>query len=250
MIAPRESDAIVSEDNRIVLERRAGVAWLRIARAEKANALTVEMMASLRARIDEATADDAIRALVVTGAGGRAFCAGVDVRAAVELPDADARELRSERFFALITSLARCPKPVIAALNGIASGGGAMTALLADRVVAADHAAITLPEIDLGGPTLPGAAILTHLAGAGLASDLLQSGRRMPAAEALARGLFHEVVAADTLDAQAQRAAELYGGKPAHAFALNKEWLRRTLVAQLAAAHHEHRKLRAAGVMH
>jgi enoyl-CoA hydratase/carnithine racemase len=125
-----------------------------------------------------------------------------------------------------------------------------MIALLADQVVAAEHAAIAMPEIDLGGPTMPGLAILRFLAGAGVASDLVQSARRMPVAEALARGLVNQIVRPEALHEHSERAALMLGTKAANAFRLNKQWLRQPLVAALSAAHEEHRRLRASGTMH
>lgn len=239
----------MSEPQPIVLERHGEVAWLVIDRADKANALTAAMMSTLSAHVAAAAVDEAVKALVLTGAGQRAFSGGVDFRTATELPADEARRLRSQRFFELLIALAGFPKPVITGMNGVASGGGAMLALLGDRVIAADNAALALPEIDLGGPTMPGLAILTHVANASVASDLVQSGRRMPAAEALARGLVGEVVKQEELQGRIEQAALLLGSKPAQAFALNKAWLRRPLIAALHAAEEEHRKLRASGAM-
>ncbi|MCC6533060.1 MAG: enoyl-CoA hydratase/isomerase family protein [Burkholderiales bacterium] len=236
--------------NPIVLDRRGEVAWLIIDRAGKANALSAEMMQQMSAQVAACGVDAAVKALVVTGAGQRAFSGGVDFRTATGLPEAEARRLRSERLFELLIALAGFPKPVVTRMNGVASGGGAMLALLADWVVASDAAALALPEIDLGGPTMPGLAILTYLGGAAVASDLVQSARRMPAAEAQARGLIGEVVAQDALDAATERAALLLGSKPAQAFALNKRWLRRPLLESLHAAEAEHRRLRASGEIH
>lgn len=240
----------MSNPSLIAFERRGDVAWLSIDRVDKANAMTAEMMAQMTAHVGTAAADIGVKALVLTGAGQRAFSGGVDVRSPSPLPIEAARRQRSERFFELVIALAGFTKPMITRMNGIASGGGAMIALLADRVVAADHAALSLPEIDLGGPTMPGLAILTHLAGAGVASDLVQSGRRMPAAEAHARGLVGEVVGPAALDARTDAAALLLGSKPANAFMLNKRWLRRPLLESLHAAEAEHSRLRASGAMH
>jgi len=234
----------------ITFERRGDVAWLVIDRADKANAINAEMMAQMTAHVGTAAADSSVKALVLTGAGQRAFSGGVDVRSPSPLPTDEARKQRSARFFELVIALAGFPKPMITRMNGIASGGGAMIALLADHVVAAESAALSLPEIDLGGPTMPGLVILTHLAGAGVASDLVQSGRRMPAAEAHARGLIGEAVDAASLDARTDAAALLLGSKPANAFMLNKQWLRRPLIEALHAAEAEHARLRASGAMH
>jgi enoyl-CoA hydratase/carnithine racemase len=251
MIHPRKiEEGYVSENQPVRIEMRGEVAWLVIDRADKANALTAAMMEAMTTHLAAASRDDAVKALVLTGAGTRAFSGGVDFRTVTDLPADEARRLRSQRFFELLIALAGFPKPVITGMNGVASGGGAMLALLGDRVVAVENAAIALPEIDLGGPTMPGLAILTHVANAGVASDLVQSGRRMPAAEALTRGLVGEVVKSEELQGRVEQTALLLGSKSAKAFALNKEWLRRPLIAALNSAEAEHRRLRASGALH
>ena len=236
-------------EKHIVLQRRGEFARLTIDRAVKANAMTLAMAEALTAGVRAAAADDGVKALVITGAGERAFCAGVDVREATALSAAEAGSVRSQRFFDLLLALALCPKPVIIALNGAASGGGALLALLGDCVIAVEGADLAIPEIDLGSPTLAGIAILAHVGGGALAADLVQTGRRMSAAEALARGLYAEVVAAGALAARAEAAARLLGSKPAKAFMLNKEWLRKPLIDALRLAETETRRLRASGVV-
>ena len=220
--------------------------WLRLERLEKANALTVGMMQGAKAAIAHATADASVRAIAVQGAGEKVFSAGVDVREQPADGDLPAhRNRRSAAMFELLNALLDTPKPVIAVLNGIASGGGAMLAFVCDARVAVDSAEISLPEINLGMPTFAGAAVATHLGGLALASDLVQTGRRMPAAEALARGLLTSVVARSELDAEALRVAALFAQKEAASFAANKRWLNRGLKAALAEARVEaqaHRK--------
>ena len=236
-------------ENHIVLQRRGEIARLTIDRAAKANAITLAMAEALTANVSAAASDDGVKALVLTGAGARAFCGGVDVREATALSAEEAGSVRSQRFFDLLLALARCPKPVIGALNGSASGGGAMLALLSDCVIAVEGASLAIPEIDLGSPTLAGIAILAHIGGGALAADLVQTGRRMSAAEALARGLYTEVVPAGALAARAEAAARLLGSKSATAFRLNKQWLRRSLVEALRLAETETRRLRASGIV-
>ena len=121
-----------------------------------------------------------VRSVVITGAGERVFCAGVDVREKPE--DGNTQRHRERRSFALAAlqdAVMDTPIPIVAALNGIASGGGAMIALLADSCVAADTAALTLSEIDIGIATFSGASILEVIGGRALALDMIQTGRRM-----------------------------------------------------------------------
>lgn len=216
------------------LENREGCLWLKLDRAEKANALTVDMMEGVAATLAHIGADPAVRAILLTGAGDKVFSAGADVRAKPADGDVAAhRARRGAALFALLTGVMDCPKPVVAVLNGIASGGGAMLALVCDARVAVESAEISLPEINLGMATFPGAAIATHVGGLALATDLVQTGRRMPAAEAFGKGLLTGVVARPELRAEAMRVAALFVQKDASAFAANKRWLNKALKAAL-----------------
>ena len=224
---------------------RATTLWITLDRADKANALAVGMMESATAALRDAASNDAVRAIVITGAGERAFCAGVDVREQPADGDAAAhRRRRSAALTALIDAVVDSPKPVVAALNGIASGGGAMLALLTDFRIGVDNAAIALPEINLGISTFIGAEIAMEIGGLALATDLVQTGRRMPADEALARGLLNRVVAREALTEAADQAATDLAGKDAKAFAANKAWLNRRVKRALEEARAEHERHR------
>jgi len=221
----------------VIMEQRDRQRWLRLNRPDKANALSLQLMAELTAEIRQCEIESEVRSVVITGAGARVFCAGVDVR---EMPAdgdvADHRKRRAAALAGLLDALLDSTKPVIAVLNGIASGGGAMAALCADMRIAVDDAALALPEINLGLPTFTGAAFANHYGGLALAVDLVQSGRRMPAAEACARGLFNRVVARDVLERVAGELAEELGSKDAATYAANRRWLMRPLREALAAA--------------
>ena len=237
----------MTADNHLVVEQRGAVLWITLNRADKANALSVGLMESAVAALKRAGDNEATRAIVLTGAGHRAFCAGADVRE--EPADGDMprhRARRSAALAAFLDAIMDTLKPVVCALNGIASGGGAMLALLSDGRVAVDTAAISLPEINLGMSTFTGAAIAMEVGGHVLATDLVQSGRRMPAAEALARGLVSDVVSRDELDAAATKAASALAEKDPKAFAANKLWLNRRMKAALAEAREEHARHRKA----
>jgi enoyl-CoA hydratase/carnithine racemase len=233
-------------NEKLLTERRDSHLWITINRPEKANALTVDLMERITAAIVTAGRDDSVRAVLVTGAGERVFCAGVDVREPPEDGNvARQRERRSIALAALQDAVMDTPKPVIAVLNGTASGGGAMLALLADACVAVDTAQLSLPEIDLGIATFSGANILEVIGGRALALDLIQSGRRMPAAEAAARGLIAAVALRGELHAAANALAERLGSKKPHTFADNKRWINRSLKTALAEAREEHARHRA-----
>jgi enoyl-CoA hydratase/carnithine racemase len=239
-----------AEDATLVLaEQRGGLLWVTLNRADKANAMTVAMVERVTAHLTAAADDADVRAVLLTGAGERVFCAGVDVR---EKPaDGDVarqRERRSHALAALQDAIIDTPKPVVVVLNGTASGGGAMVALLADACVAADTAGLALAEIDLGIATFSGANILEVIGGRALALDLIQSGRRMPADEAVSRGLVRASVSRDELHDKATLVADALGAKRPSVFADNKCWINRSLKAALHQArekHAEHRALAA-----
>ena len=229
------------------VERKQSQLWLTLDRADKANAMTVAMVQQLTSELKAAAQDEQILSIVLTGAGERVFCAGVDVREQPEDGDqARQRERRSIALAALQDAVMDTPKPVVVALNGMASGGGGMLALLADACLAAEEAAIALAEIDIGIATFSGANILETIGGRALALDLIQSGRKMPAREAMTRGLVRSVVAREDLHASAIALADALGKKPPQAFADNKRWINRSIKAALAEAREEHARHRAA----
>ena len=232
-------------DENLLIERRDAHLWITLNRSDKANALAVGMMQDAAAALNAAARDPQVRAVVLAGRGHRAFCAGVDVREQPADGDVAAhRKQRSAALAAYLDAILDAPKPVVAALNGIASGGGAMVALLSDVRVAADSAAISLPEINLGIATFTGASIAIQIGGLALATDLVQSGRRMPAAEALTRGLLSSVVPRDELEGEATRVALILAEKDPKTFAANKAWLNRPMKAALAEARAEHQRHR------
>lgn len=163
-----------------------------------ANAIDVATSRALFAAFERLHTDPALRVGVVTGAGGRFFSAGWDLKAAAagEPVDAD----HGSGGFAGLTEYFALRKPVIAAVNGLALGGGFELALAADLVVAADHAEMALPEVRLGiVPDSGGLFRLPRRLPEALATELLLTGRRLPATEAARWGLVNDVVAADEL---------------------------------------------------
>lgn len=235
----------MNADGHLLVERRDACLWITLNRSDKANALSISLMHDATAALHAAVSEPQVRSVILTGSGHRAFCAGVDVREQPADGDVATHRLkRSAALSAFMDSILDAPKPVVAVLNGIASGGGAMLALLADARIAVDTAAISLPEINLGIATYTGAAIMKEVAGHALAADLVQSGRRMPAAEALARGLLSAVVTRDDLDAAAARVAAALADKDPKTFAANKHWLNLGMKAALAEARAEHERHR------
>jgi crotonobetainyl-CoA hydratase len=168
----------------------------------KANAIDVATSRALYAAFRRLRDDPALRVAVLTGAGERFFSAGWDLKAAAagEAVDAD----HGPGGFAGLTELWSLDKPVIAAVNGLALGGGFELALAADLVVAAEHAEFALTEVTLGlVPDSGGVLRLPRRLPPAIASELLLTGRRMGAAEAARWGLANRVVPRDRLHAEA-----------------------------------------------
>lgn len=182
-------------------ELAESVLTVTIDRPEQRNALNADVNRGLLDALRHAADDDAVRVVVLTGAGDRAFCAGADLGGIN--PDAGAVELHRARdmFAEVLRGLRALPKPVVARVNGAALAGGFGLALGCDLAVAADTATFGTTEVKVGmWPYLISAVIIEHL-GPKRTMDLVLSGRRMPAAEALEWGLVNQVVPADELDA-------------------------------------------------
>ena len=229
------------------MEKRNELLLITLNRPQKANALTIEMMHGLAEVLRNARADSAVRGVLITGAGERVFSGGVDVRQASTLPEAEFRQARSTAFFAVLIQLVNFEKPVVAAVNGVASGGGFMIAALADVIVASDNALFALPEIDLGSPPLAGLAILTPLIGVALAYDLVQSARNLNAVEAERRGLVRAVVPRSEVVATGEKITRELMAKKARAFSASKAWVRNPMREALEKAEHAMVEWRAAG---
>lgn len=164
-----------------------------LARPGKLNALTRPMLDGLAACLDALEAG-AARLLVITGEGEKAFCAGTDL-AELESMSEPARLEKSAMARALFVRLSRSPVTSVAAVNGLAFGGGLEVAMACTFRVAAAHASFSLPEIRLGLlPAYAGTQFLPALVGAGRALELMLTGRRIDAREALAIGLVNRVL--------------------------------------------------------
>jgi 2-(1,2-epoxy-1,2-dihydrophenyl)acetyl-CoA isomerase len=207
------------------LEVADGVATITLDRPDALNALTVPLKHELLAAFERVAADPAVRAVVLTGAG-RAFCAGQDLRECLE-PDAAplADEIRL-RYNPLIRAIAGLPKPVVAAVNGVAAGAGASLAFACDLRIAAEGASFLLAFGKVGLVPDSGATwLLPRLIGGAKAAELALLGEPLRAADAERLGLVARVVAADALATEAHAlAARLAAGAP-RALALTKRAL-------------------------
>jgi enoyl-CoA hydratase len=195
----------------VVFEHRPdGVGVVTLHRPERLNALSSEVVAGLHDAFRIAGAHHAVRAIVVAGEG-RAFCAGADIAELDTLDGPEGFGAFVHRLTDTFDALALCPKPSVAAIHGVALGGGLELALACDLRVAEDGARLGVPEIKLG--VLPGAggtARLPRLLPKALAKQLLLSGEPLSAADAHRLGLVNEVVAAGSaLDAALALASRL-----------------------------------------
>lgn len=205
-----------------------GIATISLNRPEKLNALTRALCDELITALVAASRDDAVRVIVVTGAG-RAFCAGADLT--ILGSDGDALVAAGREVALLIRS---APKPVIAAVNGAAAGGGANLALACDYRVAADTATIGEVFAKLGlGPDWGGSYFLPRLAGTSQALELLWSARMVPAAEAHALGLFDRLVPVDRLETEVRAEALTWATFPPLSLARAKQAIYGSLAASL-----------------
>jgi enoyl-CoA hydratase len=173
----------------LLVENREGTLWITMNRPTKLNALNAQTMSELDAAIAAASADDDVLALVITGAGEKAFVAGADISELNHLGPIEAREfaLRGQAVFERIERLS---KPVVAAVNGFALGGGCELAMACHLRVASNNAVFGQPEVKLGLiPGYGGTQRLARLVGRGRALDMLISGRNVSAEEAVTIGL-------------------------------------------------------------
>lgn len=221
---------------RVLLDVDDGVGTLTLNRPEKLNAFVGDMRDRVADGLEELADDEDVRVLVVTGRG-RGFCAGADVGYLSELVE----ERRIEEGRALVEAgrrvahtVVECPKPVVAALNGPAAGGGANLALACDLRVASERASIgqTFNRIGLH-PDWGGTYFLPRLVGPGVAAELIFTARMVEAEEARELGLFNRVVPHDEFREEVADLARTLARKPARPLRLVKEALRRSLASDM-----------------
>ncbi len=207
-----------------LLDVDGGIATLTINRPEKLNAMTPEMLRGLETMLGEIEADESIRVVVVTGAGEKAFCAGADINAWSALAPIDMWRTWVPLGHRVMDRLAGLRQPTIAALNGIAFGGGLEIALACDLRIAAETVRVAAPEVGIG--TIPGWGMTTRLAnvaGPARAKQMILSGEPVGAARAEAWGVLSEVVPADELQAATRRLAERIAAQAPVAVQLAKQ---------------------------
>jgi enoyl-CoA hydratase len=191
------------------VREEGGVAWLTFDNVPRRNALTMAMCRSIMAELERIAADPALHVVVLRGAGEEAFMSGADIS---EQDDPES----ARTITALYAALGATAKPVIAMVHGFCLGGGLATALEADLRVAAEGSLFGIPAARLGiGYPFDGVQRLVGLVGPAVAADILYTGRRMPAQDALRVGLVQELLPRDGLEARvAELAATIAGNAP------------------------------------
>lgn len=197
----------------LLVERDGAVAIVTINRPKVLNALSIDTIDELRRAMLALKHDDRVRVVILTGAGEKSFVAGADINELAAQTPVSGRELsmRGQHVFDLIQHLG---KPVIAAINGYALGGGCELAMACTIRIAVDTARIGQPEINLGiMPGYGGSQRLTRLVGRGAALEILLTGDQVSAADAYRLGLVNRVVTAANLMGEARKLAAALASK-------------------------------------
>lgn len=179
------------------------VVTVELCRPEALNAMNTAMGEDLLRCLEDLHRDRAVRAVVLTGAGGKAFCVGGDLKEREGMTD-EAWRAQHVIFETAAARLLRCPVPVIAAVEGFAMGGGCELAVLSDLIVCGETAVFAVPEVTRGiFPGIGGTQLLPRIVGPPMAKEMIFTGRRVDAREAKAIGLVNHVVPAGQARAKA-----------------------------------------------
>jgi 3-hydroxypropionyl-coenzyme A dehydratase len=184
----------------IQLEPKEDIAVIKINRLEALNAMNTDVIAELSRTIDIVGFDDGIKAVIITGAGERSFCAGADIAYMVNIDSIGAEKYASSAQ-AVLNKIEKLEKPVIAAINGFALGGGCELAMVCDIRIASSNAKIGQPEVTIGiTPGWGGTQRLLRIVGPAKAKELVFTGKMITAEEAYQIGLVNKVVSLDNND--------------------------------------------------
>lgn len=220
----------------IIVQKTDHVTRITLNRPEVLNAVNEKMGVELSQSLYDAETDRDTRCVVLTGAG-RAFCGGEDVEDFRSRKFSELDELLRRKYHPIILRMRRMQKPIVAALNGIAAGGGASLALACDIRIASDLASIKMAFIGMGlVPDAGSSYFLSQLAGAGRALELVMSGRTVPAKEAHAMGLFNKVVPHQELNSTVNDLTSQLAAGPQTALQLSKKLMNQVTGKRLADA--------------
>jgi len=203
------------KDQDILIKKREDyIAFLTLNRPEQANSLNRAILLALRQEMEKMEFDDDVRVIVITGKGDKAFCAGIDLKERAQLPKNEVLSYREKVIRPFFSLLGRFPKPIIAAVNGMALGGGAELALACDIRLASHAAKFGQTEINWGMiPACGACQRLRMIVGTGRAKEIIFTGEKIEAAEAFHLGIYNKVVPAERLMEETMKLASVIAGK-------------------------------------
>jgi 2-(1,2-epoxy-1,2-dihydrophenyl)acetyl-CoA isomerase len=204
------------------------IATITLARAEKFNSFIRPMAFDFQAALDQAASDEKVRCIIITGQG-KAFCAGQDLQEATDPEGPALSNIVSEHYNPIIMRIRNMPKPIIAAVNGVAAGAGANIALACDIVLATESASFIQAFSKIGLiPDSGGTYTLPRLIGLQRASALMMTGDKVTATEAQSMGMIYKVFPDDTFNEAVQKIAAQLSQMPTYGLALTKQTLNQT----------------------
>ncbi|REK67341.1 MAG: 2-(1,2-epoxy-1,2-dihydrophenyl)acetyl-CoA isomerase, partial [Bacteroidetes bacterium] len=206
----------------ILTSIEGGVMTITFDRPDKFNSFNRELALGVQAALKEAADDAAVRCVVITG-NGKAFCAGQDLSEAIDPNGPELSTIVSEHYNPIIVAIRKLPKPVIAAVNGVAAGAGANIALACDIVVAHEKASFIQAFSKIGLiPDSGGTFTLPRLVGFQRASALMMTGDKVPANQALHMGMIYQVFTEEEYEGQVRSLALKMAQMPTKGLALTK----------------------------
>lgn len=214
-------------------EKGEGIATITVNRPKALNALNKEALQEISARLDEAEGDETVKVVVITGAGDKSFCVGLDLKSVKGISAVDGMNL-SLLGQKLTKKIEELRKPVIAAINGYALGGGLELAMSCDLRVASENAKLGQPELNVGLiPGWGGTQRLPRLVGRGIAKELIFTGKMIDANRAKQLGLLNAVVPPDKLESAVKELALELITKPPVGIQLAKQLINSSIEIDL-----------------
>lgn len=220
--------------NTILLEKNEGVATITLNRPDVYNAFNDEMSYELQAALKDVTRDKAVRVVVLTGAGEKAFCSGQDLKAGRNMGKGAFQKSVLKRYNPIVKAMREMPKPVIGRINGVAAGAGCSLALACDFAIAAEHVKLIEVFVNIGLVMDSGSSyFLPRLVGSNRAFELATMGTKVTAAQALEWGMLNRVVPADKLDETVKEITDYYAQAPTKAIGIMKQMLNKSFHSDL-----------------
>jgi 2-(1,2-epoxy-1,2-dihydrophenyl)acetyl-CoA isomerase len=218
----------------IIVTQKNGVAVVTLNRPEVLNALSVAMREAIGSAFEAFQDDDAVRAVVITGAG-RAFCAGGDIKSFDQLSDSDSRQKIFRLMRRALNAITGLEKPVIAMVNGAAAGAGCNIALSCDIIIASEKAIFSEAFVRIGlAPDWAGAYFLSRMVGVHRAKEIAFTGMRMDAGEAERIGLINHVVPHEQLESRTMELAEQLAKSPTKAIGSIKQLIQKASLMDMS----------------